>query len=230
MVDESMSVEPSADNGNISVETEPVAPVEPVAETPIEPEPATPAEPELFELPDGTKVDAATLAREWKENFLPDYTKKAQALAAKETITKPTDPYADPNYTPSSYKEIEDRAVEKALRLIEEKETTRIEQQKAIEDAVSSQLTDIKKTDSALNENALFLHANKYGFRDLKQAHQNMKDMSEMAKNVQKKTAQDIAKRNDPVSASPGATGTRPEASQFATSRDYLNALKASGK
>ena len=38
-------------------------------------------EAELFELPDGRKVDAKSLTREWKENFLPDYTKKAQRLA-----------------------------------------------------------------------------------------------------------------------------------------------------
>lgn len=236
MVDESISVAPSEDQGNVSVETEPVETTETVTtETPAEVlETVTPTEPvtELFELPDGTKVDAATLAKEWKENFLPDYTKKSQALAAKETptITKPTNPFEDPDYTPQSYAELAEKIERQTLAKIEEKETAKVHQQKAIEDAVSTQLTEIKKIDSTMNENALFLHANKYGFRDLKLAHQNMKDMSEMVKKVQTTTAANIAKRTDAVSVTPGATGARPEPSQFATAQDYLRAVKASGK
>lgn len=35
----------------------------------------------LFELPDGRKVDALTLSKEWKENFYPEFTRRSQALA-----------------------------------------------------------------------------------------------------------------------------------------------------
>lgn len=231
-----MAVAPSEEQGNISVETETPEPTEPAeTETPAEEvETETPAEPvaELFELPDGRKVDAQTLTKEWKENFLPDYTKKSQALAEKEkqNITKPIDPLADPDYVPPTYATLRDQIKADTIREIEERETARVEQQRSLEQAVEQQLSEVKAIDSSVNETALFLHANKYGFRDLKVAHQNMRDMSEAIKTVKIQTAQDIAKRVDPVSTTPGATGVRPNPSQFSTAVDFLNALKASGK
>lgn len=234
--EESIAVAPSEEQGNVSVETEtPEVAETPATETPaVEVETETLAEPEetLYELPDGRKVDAETLSKEWKENFYPDYTRKSQALAAKETttITKPTDPLADPAYQPQSYAELAEQIKAQTFAELEERETIRVQQAKAVEDAVSTQLADIKKVDPAMNENALFLHANKYGFRDLKQAHQNMKDMSEMVKKVQTTTAANIAKRTDAVSVIPGATGARPEPSHFATAQEFLAAVKASGK
>lgn len=214
----------------------PDAPSEPIAPAaPAEPtEPAQPAEPEaeLYELPDGRKVDAGTLSREWKENFYPDYTRKSQELAkAKNPEPLPNNepaknPYADPTYVPQSYEEILKVAEERAVKAIEAKEQQRIDASQAIENAVATQLTEVKATDSSVNENALFLHATKYGFRDLKLAHQNMKDMSDTVKKVQTKTAQDIAKRNDPVSITPGGSGARPDPSNFENARDYLRSLK----
>lgn len=234
--EESIAVAPSEDNGNISVETEPSEVVAEPVETPETPaevvETVTPTEPELYELPDGRKVDAQTLTKEWKENFLPDYTKKSQALAAKETehITKPINPLADPNYVPQTYEELAAQIEERTLQKLEAKETARIEQQRALEATIEGQLSEIKKADPTVNEMSLFLHANKYGFRDLKVAHQNMRDMSEAMKTVKQQTAADIAKRADPVSIKPGATGGRPNPSQFSSSIEYLNAVKASGK
>lgn len=38
-------------------------------------------EKELFELPDGRKVDSSTLSKEWKENFYPEFTRRSQQLA-----------------------------------------------------------------------------------------------------------------------------------------------------
>jgi hypothetical protein len=229
---ESVEALPSEDNGNVPVD----APsVEPKPADPAEPkeEPATPAEPvaELFELPDGRKVDASTLTKEWKENFLPDYTRKSQDLArVKETINpslpaKPTNPLEDPNWQPASYAELVQIAKQEMKADLERETQAQIEARQAIENQVSGQLDEIKKTDPTLNENALFLHATKYNFRDLKVAHQNMKDMAELAKNVQQNTAKNIAKRNDPVSISPGASGARPDPSQFSTAREYLRSL-----
>lgn len=233
--EESVEVVPSEDNGNVPADApestpsaEPTPADAPAADTVPAADPA--ATVELFELPDGRKVDAATLTKEWKENFLPEYTRTTQALAAKKEPLQ-TDPskdnkYADPAYVPQTYDEIIEAATQRALQTLEGKEASRIAAQKALEDAVESQLTEIKKTDPNVNENALFLHATKYGFRDLKSAHQNMKDMSDVVKKTQTQTAQNIAKRNDPVSASPGATGAKPDPSQFGSAIEYLRSIR----
>lgn len=234
---ESIEVLPSEENGNVPAEV----PVTPPNPAPIEPAPAAvpaepaapPVDPELFELPDGRKVDAATLTKEWKENFLPDYTRKSQALAkVGETINPaplqptPTNPLEDPNWQPASYAELVQVAKDSALKEIADKEQAKANEFKAIEDAVTAQLTEVKTSDPTVNENALFLHATKYHFTDLRAAHQNMRDMAEMAKNVQQTTAKNVQKRNDPVSVLPGATGARPDPSNFENAREYLRSLK----
>ncbi len=220
----------SSEEGNV-----PAAPSEPTpTATPAEPtEPVQPAEPtkepELFELPDGRKVDAATLTKEWKENFLPDYTRKSQALAAKpEPITNnepAKNPLEDPNYAPQTYEELAAQIEARTLAKIEAKEKAVTEAQQAREDTVVNQLAEVKKIDPSVNETQLFLHATKYKFQDLSLAHQNMKDMADLAKKVQQTTATNIAKRNDPVSVSPGASGSRPDPSQFSSAREYLRSL-----
>lgn len=195
----------------------------------VEEEVVEEAEPEvqLFELPDGRKVDAETLQSEWKNNFYPEYTRKSQELAALKNQPKEETPkvYEDPEYVPQTYAEIIQLAKEAALNEIRQTEEQRIAQQQAVENAVIEQLNEVKAIDPKVDENRLFLHANKYGFRDLKVAYENMKDMSLLAKNVQQTTAQNIAKRNDPVSVSPGAIGHKPDPSQFSTALDYLRSL-----
>lgn len=213
-------------------------PVEPEAtpseETPeVEPEvtPETPAEADLYELPDGRKVDGATLAKEWKENFLPDYTRKSQELARVTSPNLPTEtppnPYADPDYVPTTYQEIIDAAKAAALAELAQQAEATATAQKAVEDAVVAQLDEVKKIDPNVDENKLFLHANKYGFRDLSTAYQNMKDMGQVVKTVQRQTAENIAKRKDPVSVSPGAAvGTAPDPSAFGSAVEYMRSLK----
>lgn len=226
----------SSDEGNVpavpSADTTPPAPSEPTEPVtpPVEGDPTPTPVPELFELPDGRKVDAATLAHEFKNNFLPDYTRKSQALAQINKAGDPplptsTDPLADPDWTPGSYAELLKVAQERAIQALEDKEQAKVAQQQEIENQVIAQLNEIKTTDPNLNETALFLHANKYGFRDLKQAHTNMQDMKVLAKTVQTTTAKNIAKRNDPVSMAPGATGSRPDPGHFSSARDYLKSL-----
>lgn len=223
-----MEVPPSEDNGNVPAEVPEVTP-EP---TPSEPPAVVPTEDktepvaELFELPDGRKVDAATLSKEWKENFYPEYTKKSQDLAKIQTTINP--PPETPKFEPQTWDEVTDRATQNALKIIEDRDAKRIADQKAIEDSVGKQLEEIKAIDKTLDENTLFLHATKYGFRDLKQAHQNMVDMRAVIKKTQETTVQNINKRNDPVSMKPGANGNQPNPSQFLTSREYLRALKGS--
>lgn len=237
MPEETIEVVPSEDNGNVPAEApseqpkvEAPAPVETEkTEEPVKP--TEPTEAELFDLPDGRKVDAATLAKEFKENFLPEFTRKSQELAkltkGPET-TNPTQdkPYQNPEWQPKDWNEAIQIAKSEALQEIEAKEKAHVERQQAVENAVVEQLTAIKTTDPNVNESALFQHAVKYGFKDLTLAHQNMKDMSEMVKKVQTTTATNIAKRNDPVSGLPGATGSRPDPSQFENARDYLRSLK----
>lgn len=202
---------------------------EPTPEAPAPVEPAPAAEPNVYELPDGRKLDGAAIAQEYK-NLLTDYTKKSQALAEKERgplPDKPANPFSDPNYTPQSWEEVAQQMEARFLEKIEARTAAEIAQRQALEDQVSSELTEIKKADPTLNENTLFLHATKYGFRDLKAAYSNMRDMNEMAKKVQATTAQNIAKRNDPVSVSPGApTGARPDPANFSSAIDYLRSLK----
>lgn len=204
----------------------------PVEETPSEPT-ETPAEvvptEALYELPDGRKVDAETLSKEWKENFYPEYTRKSQALAAKENINNQTteaDPFADPEYVPTSYAEIIKIAEQRAIEAIDNRTKEAQEQQQAVENEVESQLTSIKSKDPNLDENALFVHATKYGFRDLNVAYQNMQDMKTLAKSVQQTTVKNIAKRADPVSTTQGqTTGATPNPSAFSSARDYLRSI-----
>lgn len=233
-MEESIDVAPSADNGNVSAEEAFQAPSEPTTtETPAEKvettEPVVP-EVELFELPDGRKVDGVTLAKEWKENFLPEFTRKSQTLAELERgnlkINEPTNLLTDPDYTPQTYDELASQIEARTIARLEAKETERIQREQAIESEVVNQLSELKKLDPNLNENTLFLHANKYGFKDLKVAHQNLKDMSELAKKVQNQTVQNIAKRADPVSISPGASGQRLNPDDFSNAVEYLRALK----
>lgn len=204
------------------VETEPT--VEPV--TPTEPqEPAQPAEPELYELPDGRKVDADTLSKEWKENFYPEYTRKSQELAQVKQATQPVAAEPKEEWVPQTYEEIIEKAKQEVFRTIEQTEQQKVAFQQKIETEVSGQLQAIKQADPSLNENALFQHAMKYKFTDLQLAHQNMKDMNMLVKNVQETTAKNIAKRQDPVSITPGAGVGRPDPRSFGSATDFLRSI-----
>lgn len=204
------------------VETEPT--IEPV--TPTEPqEPVQPTEPELYELPDGRKVDANTLSKEWKENFYPEYTRKSQELAQVKQPIQVTPSEQKEEWIPQTYDEIIEKAKQEVFKSIEQTEQQKIETQQRIETEVLTQLESLKKVDPSLNENALFQHAMKYKFTDLQLAHQNMKDMNLLVKSVQETTAKNIAKRNDPVSITPGAGVGRPDPRNFSSATDYLRSI-----
>ncbi len=233
-IEESVDVAPSADNGNLPVDAEvtPNEPTETPAPAPEVAEPSTPSAEPLYELPDGRKVDAATVLQEYK-NLLPDYTRKSQELAAAKSgtagdpsiTTKPTSPFDDPNFVPQSYAELAEAIRQSTLAEIEQRGQQAEAERKAVEDAVSATLTELKTLDPNLNETALFQHAVKYSFRDLKAAYQNMSDMNKAIKDTKVATAADIRKRGDPVSASPGATGARVNPSNFASATDFLRAI-----
>lgn len=229
MPDENIEVIHSEEGGNGLPEETPSGSTETVipAETT---EAQISTEPELYELPDGRKVDAETLSREWKENFYPDYTRKSQALAAKDHGTapqEPTIPELNDEWVPKTYAEIVQIAKQEFRADLSREQQEAITRQQEIETNVSNEIADIKKIDPAVNMESVFLHANKYGFNNLQSAYQNMKDMNQLAKNIQQTTVQNITRRTDPVSISTGNSGgVRPDPSQFATATDYLRSLQ----
>jgi DNA repair exonuclease SbcCD ATPase subunit len=193
---------------------------------------------ELFETPDGRKVNATQLQKEWKENFLPDYTRKSQKIAEiekvnnkeKEVSNVNAPKWKDPDWVPESYAEIIALAKEEAKADLQKQQQEEIEKRNQVESAINNQLTEIKKLEPNLNEDLLFQHANKYQFSDLKIAYENMKEMKLAIKKTEEKVVSNIkAREADIVSA-----GNKAGASQTGTNyweisndrgsaRDYLS-------
>lgn len=223
-------VEPSPEVPEEKVET--VAEPKPEVDTP-------PVEPVLYETPDGRKVDAATLQKEWKENFLPEFTRKSQALAEierKKGLNSPEDEgpaWKKPDYVPQNYGEVIELAKQEALKEIQNASTAERERVESVQKEVDSQLTELKTLDPKLDENALFVHANKYQFRDLKAAHSNMSDMKKAALEAEQRTVKNLKTREaDPISTgaggeAPDTSGYDPkEMSQFEGASEYLAYIK----
>ncbi len=212
------------------VSSEPVSPSEPIIEetTPVEPTIEAPAE-SLYDLPDGRKVDAATLQKEWKENFLPDYTRKSQKLAEVErSFTKPEDNIPDwkrPDYVPKTYEEVIERGAELALQRLQEQAQAEETHTREVTAAVDSQIASLRTKDPKLDENALFVHANKYGFRDLSHAYENMKHIKQIELDTEQRVLKNQKLRADPVAGGGGAT--IPDGSVTPTAhRNYGSALE----
>ena len=105
----------------------------PVEETPIqeeskdekpveEPVEKKEDESKFYETPDGRQVTAEELQKEWKENFLPEFTRKSQELADikrnKEQLNSP--PKDEPawkkdDYVPQNYAEVIEIAKKEAI-------------------------------------------------------------------------------------------------------------------
>lgn len=226
---------------------EPVAPVEPVAPAA---DPATPATPEatgtepaasqLFKLPDGREVDAAGLQREY-ENLLPEFTRKSQRLAELERVTPPTpittdEPsWKDPNYSPSSWAEAIEIAKAEALKELTANATAAQQAEAQTRVQVETELAEIKTVDPKVDENALFDHAVKFGFSDLKTAHSNYKAMRDVAVATEQRVLKNLQTRAaDPISTNPTAPAVpksdgyiTPNNGQFRGALDFLEALKS---
>lgn len=241
MPEEQVDVAPSDDQGNVPLDA-PSLPATPTPEvkeaTPEEPaKPAEPAAPTLYELPDGRKVTAEELYKEHTENLLPEFTRRSQELAKLKESPPPADlnnsqpeknRYADPTYIPQSYEEIIAAAEARALAKVEDRERQAIELRQSVETQVANDIAELKKSDPALNPDALFNHAVKYNFTDLKLAYQNMKDMAAAVKTAQTETVKNITKRTDPIATKPGGTGAKPNPAHFGSARDYLKAVTGS--
>lgn len=199
----------------LEVATEEIKPAEVTAsaetETKTETQPATEVKTEtiqeLYELPDGRKVDAATLSKEWKENFMPEFTKKSQALAVQNELKKETDKpkWTDPEWQPQTYDELLTAAEQRVLNRLEAEKQAEIDRKNQANSWVESQMSEIKQADPNVSEELLFQHANKYGFADLKLAHQNMKDFNIAVKTTEKKVVQNMKSREEPVAAAPNS-------------------------
>lgn len=221
-------------------------PAEPKKEEPV----VDPAKPEnsqapvLYDLPDGRKVDAATLAKEFKENFLPDYTRKSQKIAEYEKGNPPQDKkinnpptdapkWKDPNYVPENYAEVIQIAKAEAIQEMESKAQAEIDRVNSIKTAVETDLAELKAQDPKLDEDALFKHANKYRFQDLKTAHANMKDIAQAALDAEQRTLKNVkAREADPIAGgdsgnSPGSDGVdMNELSGFSNAVEFFQRAK----
>jgi hypothetical protein len=215
------------------------APAAPAADKPADApadKPAeTPAPETLFELPDGRKVDAVTLQKEWKENFYPEYTRKSQALAAltgPKDINKPDEPeWKKPDFVPKTYAEVIEIAKAEAMRDIQTSAQQEQARVAAITKHVDDQIAELKKADPQLDANTLFLHANKYGFQDLKAAYANMADMRRTVADTEQRVIKNLKTREaDPVSTGASGAPTTDEgydpndAGQFSSALEFFQA------
>jgi hypothetical protein len=187
--------------------------VAPSAETPTPPE--TPAEPTLYELPDGRKVDADTLTKEWKDNFLPEFTRKSQTLSEMERagvqFNQPKDEqvpeWKDPNYVPQTYADLIEIAKQQTLAELQAQGQAQEQAKQQVEQMVETQLDGIKKIEPNLDENLLFAHAVKYKFNDLTVAFNNMKDLNVAVKLAEKQVVDNMKNRDNPIAGKPGGAG-----------------------
>jgi hypothetical protein len=214
------------------------APAAPAADKPADAPADKPAETpaaELFELPDGRKVDAATLQKEWKENFYPEYTRKSQKLAAYEGVDKPNITKTDepewkkPDYVPKTYGEVIELATQEAQRQITATAQAERERVANITAQVNAEVAELKKADPQLDENALFVHATKYGFQNLKAAHANMVDMRGIVARTEQTVIKNLKTREaDPVSTGASGAPTTDEgydpndAGQFSSALEFF--------
>lgn len=207
------------------IENQPAeAPEAAIPETEVNPEVQPEAQPEpetketetkqddLYELPDGRKVDAKTLTKEWKDNFLPEFTRRSQRLKEYESPKgdankqpEQKNQWDDPNWQPKTWQEVFD-ANERRAEAKQQASRAQDEQDRARLNAFwDSQIAEIRKTEPDLNEDILFTHAAKYKFADLKGAYQNMKDLNLAVKSTERKVVQNMKARS--AAAAPTGDG-----------------------
>lgn len=196
-------------------------------------------EPMLYDTPDGRKVSAEILQKEWKENFLPDYTRKSQELAEirrKDVeINKVIDipAWKQPDYIPESYADVIEIAKQEALKELETKATREQDRMKAVQTQVETEIAELKKTDPTLDENSLFAHATKYGFNNVKTAYQNMSDMKKSVIEVEQRTLKNMESRRAvpvavPVAKVPDMPGEYDSkiSKMYNSASDYLDSIR----
>lgn len=188
------------------VETPAVVEAPVIQETPVVETPQAP----LYDLPDGRKVPGEVVKEEY-QNLLKDYTQKSQKLAAYENINKPKEDVPEwkrPEYVPQTYAEVIEIAQRQAIESIKNERLEEENRMKETAKFVDSQIAELRQTDPSLDENALFQHATKYGFRDLKSAHTNFRAIKDAELAAEQRTLKNLKARGiDPVTAA-SAPGT----------------------
>jgi hypothetical protein len=175
-------------------------------------------------LPDGRKVDAKTLEHEFKNNFLPDYTRKSQELSRYKSQNNqqlpnnqqgqqqpapqnniPADkPWLDSKWVPQSYSELVSIAEANALARIQADQQAQFDNQSRVAQYFDTQMAEIKKVDPKANEGEIYAHATKYGFQDLNQAYKNLKEFQNIRMTTEQNTIKNMnARANEPVGAKP---------------------------
>ena len=192
-------------------------------------------QPELYELPDGRKVDAQTVLNEYK-NLQSDYTRKSQELSSLKnpqhiTNDNNTPEYKKPDWIPESYNEIIEKAKEEIYRDMESKAQAERAVEEQLANEIDTQLAEVKKLDPNVNENKLFEHATKYGIPNLVNAFNSMKDMNKVIETTRQQTIENAKKRTaDPVSGQPGQAPVIDEADIYdprASTRSLLDHLRS---
>lgn len=214
-------------------------------EAEVTPEPPAPEpETQLFETPDGRKINAEQLQKEWKENFYPEFTRKSQRLAeyeknppSKQEINNPPKDdlpeWQKDDYVPKNYAEVIQLAKQEAIREMQNSVIQQQTERKEIEDRVTSELAELKKIDPTLDENVLFAHATKYGFSNLKSAFVNYSDNKKAMLEIEQRTLKNLNKREE----APIATNNNPKPSDtgevdmnvprnFSSATDYLDFIR----
>lgn len=183
----------------------------------------------LYKLPDGREVDAEGLKQEY-ENLLPEFTRKSQRLAELES---PKDQnlnipeWKKEGYTPKSYAEIIEIAEKQALERIAQASEAEDKRRAEVSAHVDAQVATLKAKDPKLDEMALFAHANKYGFRDLVMAHENMAEMKRVAVTTEERVLSGQKKKIDPIATGGGAgSGSTPRYTNALSATDFLKNLK----
>ncbi len=198
------------------------APAEtPVVETPVVETPAV----ELFKMPDGRELTGAQVKEEY-EKLLPEFTIKSQRLAEIERAKNDADvpEWKREGYTPKSYAEIIEIATKQAAEDIARKSEAEAAEHARVAAQVDAQVTALKARDPKLDENALFAHANKYGFRDLNMAYENMAAM----KGVEIATEQRLKpKKIDPIATGGGnGGGSAPRYSPAGSAVEFMKQIR----
>lgn len=183
-----------------------------VVTTPVEATKTAPAtEVTQYELPDGTKTDAEGLSKAWRDNFMPEYTRKSQELAAikskqevkTEQPVQPA-PWEDPEWQPEDYKQLGTLTAEQAAamaeqrvwqRILDESERETREQQER-DSYIEQETNQLKAIDPKVDVNRVMSHASKFGFASLIPAHQNMKAMDEAARIAEERVLKNMQARS----------------------------------
>lgn len=203
--------------------------VDPPAEVTPEVTPAVPAT-ELFKMPDGRELTGAQVKEEY-EKLLPEFTIKSQKLADIERAKNDADNVPEwerEGYVPKSYAEIikiaKQQAVEDIAKVAEAEEAERAR----VTALVESQVSGLKIKDPKLDESALFAHANKYGFRDLNLAYENMQEMRKVALTTEERVLAGQKKKIDPIAGNGGAGGggSAPRYAPASTANEFLARIK----